>query len=43
MTKEDAEKKIKEILDKDSRYKDAKIKVIFTKIKSKNKFHTNSP
>jgi hypothetical protein len=33
MTKEDVEKKIKEILDKDPRYKDTKIKVTYLKKK----------
>ena len=33
MTKENVEKKIKEILDKDPRYKDAKIKVTYSKKK----------
>ena len=35
MTKEDVEKKIKEILDKDPRYKDVKIKVSYSQKKCK--------
>jgi len=39
MTKEDAEKKIREILDKDPRYKDAVVKIKF-RDKSTHKGHT---
>ena len=43
MTKEDVEKKIKEILDKDPRYKDSVIKINFKTKKSANNFPLKEP